>query len=231
MTVMLAEAQDYVSKESERRNGKVIRHLPKRLKELVTQPYWYIFNVGPKPWPRQMGGNGTKYLQSCPEDAEYSEPHTVPLLHNETVATDMNKMDNVQEEGEIHRNAFLMEGYGCTPQDSLRNWGVGCIDHWPPTAKDLIEPNKALDRKADQLIAEADSFYEKREYQNISDDHRWAAKRRKQPRGWMNASPDSESCENCGSVIVSGIAQCPHCRMILDREKHRRNFPELYQKN
>lgn len=229
-TVTLEEAREFVSKESERRNGKIIRSVPRMLRNITTEPYWYVFNVGAWPFSRQMGGSGSRYLSACAENEDYSAPLTFSVLHNETVATDMNKMENIQEEGEVHLQAFMMEGYGCSPQDSLRNWGVAVIDHWPPTQKDLQEPNKKLNAKFDELIAEADAFYEKREYQNISDYHRLAARRRKQQRGWLNASPDSTSCKNCGSTILADIAQCPHCKVVLDRKKHRENFPELYEK-
>ena len=229
-TVTLDEAREYVSKESERRNGKIIRQVPRILREMTTEPHWYVFNVGPWPFSRQMGGSGTKYLAACLPTKKYSVPLTFPVLYNETVATDMNKMENIQEEGDTHLNAFLLEGYGCTPQDSLKNWGVGVCEQWPPTADDLIEPNKRLKKKFDELIAEADAFYEKREFQNIGEYHRLAARALRQTRGWLNASPDTDSCKNCGSTINTGIAQCPHCKVVLDRELHMKNFPELYEK-
>ena len=39
-TVTLEEAREYVSKESERRNGKIIRSLPRVLRQMVTEPHW-----------------------------------------------------------------------------------------------------------------------------------------------------------------------------------------------
>ena len=229
-TVTLEEAREYVSKESERRNGKIIRSLPRVLRQMVTEPHWYVFNVGPWPFSRQMGGSGTKYLSACPAGKKFSDPLKFSILNNETVATDMNKMENIQEEGEVHLQAFMLEGYGCTPEASLRNWGIEAIDHWPPTAEDLIQPHKRLAKKYDELIAEANAFYEKREFQNISEYHRFAARAKNVKPGWMNENPDAVSCRNCGSVIMADIAQCPHCKVVLDRDKHKQNFPELYAK-
>jgi rubrerythrin len=230
MTVTLNEVNEYISKETARRNGKVIRKLPGALREMTQNPYWYVFNVGPWEFTRQLGGNGTKTLAGCPEDEKYSIPTTFPIIHNETVATDMNAMENVQEEGQVHLNAFMIEGYGCKPEDSLRYWGVEAIDHWPPTAQDLIAPNKRLNAKLDDLISEGDRYHENREHQNITDRHRWAARKRKQMRGWLNENPELVSCRACGSMVMPSIAVCPHCSAVLDEKLARQFFPERFQK-
>jgi len=228
MTVTLDEAREFVSREAEKRNGKVIRRMPKVLKDATTQPFYFIFNVGPWEWSRQLGSNGTRAITACPEGKSFSDPLTVPILHNETIAVDMNKMENTQEEGNVLVDAIMMRGYGFKPEASLENWGVAVIEHWPPEKEDLIEPNKRLNEKFDQLIYEADKFHENREHQNITDMHRLAAKKRRQQRAWMSANPDTTSCKNCGMTVLEGIAQCPHCKVVLDRAKHKKNFPELY---
>lgn len=230
MTVSLDEAREFVSREAEKRNGKVIRRMPRVLAEATSRPHFYIFNVGPWAWSRQLGSNGTRLIPACPEGQKHSEALTVPILHNETVATDMNKMENTQEEGEVLVNAILMKGYGFKPENSLENWGVAVIEHWPPEEEDLAEPMKKLNAKCDELIFEADRFHDNREFNNITEMHRWAARRRKQQKGWLNANPDTVNCPACGSVVMPNIAVCPHCSATLNEKLARKFFPERFQK-
>lgn len=226
----LEEVREFVSKEAEKRNGKVIRKLPKMMRELTTKTHFYVFNVGPWEWQRQMGGKGTKTLQKCEEGEPYSNALGFPVLDNETIAVDMNKMENLQEEGEVTLQAFLMEGYGFKPEMSLRNWGVEVSEKWPPSKELIAKANQRLNVKFDELIAEADRFHESREHQNITDQHRYAARRRKQSKGWLNQNPDMESCPACGETVKSNIARCPHCTAVLNEELDRKYFPEKYKK-
>lgn len=221
---------EYLSREMTRRNGKIVPKLPNALARLCSEAHFYLFNVGPWEWSRQLSGRGTRTLQPCPEGQKYSEPLTLPFMDNETVAADMNKMENRQEDGQMVVDAFLMEGYGFRPEMSLRNWGVGVITHWPPKAEDLVEPNRLLNLKFDQMIAEADAHHQNHKPDDISDMHRMAARRRKQDRPWLNAGVDVQSCPACGSNVRSNIAACPHCTAVLNEELHRKYFPEKYKK-
>ena len=230
MTVTLDDVRQYVSKEAVRRNGRMVPSLPTMMKKLVTDPHYYIFNVGPWAWSRQLGGRGTREVGACEEGQSFSEPLPMPILDNETVASDMNKMENRQEEGIEVVKAFMMQGYGFKPDDSLENWGVSVIDHWPPTAQDIAAANKRLNQKFDDLIAEADRFHENREHLNITDFHRLAARRRKQTKNWLNVNPDMKACPACGSTVMPDIAVCPHCSATLNEELARRFFPERYKK-
>ena len=114
-TITLEEAARYVSREATRRNGKIVPKLPKVLEDLCHNPVYYVFNVSPWPVDRQLGGKGTRILQACPEGEPYGpEPLTWGTLDNETVAVDMNKMENRQEDGlEAGVNAFLCRGRDC----------------------------------------------------------------------------------------------------------------------
>jgi hypothetical protein len=230
MTVYLNEVSDYVSREATRRNGKIVPALPGMLRKMCTDPFYYIFNVGPWSWTRQLGGRGTRTVQACPEGATYSDPLTMPQMDNETIASDMNKMENRQEDGREVVDAVLMRGYGFTPEVSLENWGVAVIDHWPPTAQDLIEPMKRLNAKRDELIAEADKHHEQRKYEDISEFHRLAARQRKLTKPWLNENPDLQACPACGTQVMPNIAKCPQCRATLNVELAKKYFPEEYRK-
>lgn len=230
MPVTLKEAQEFVSREAERRNGRIIPMLPKKMKAMCTDAHWYVFNVSPFPRERQLGGKGTRVVQACPEGKPHSAPLTFPILDNETIAIEMNKMANVQEDGDVVVNAFMMQGYGFRKEDSLENWGIMAIDHWPPTAREISMANANLDKTCDELLVEADRAYEAREYKEISEVHRWAARKRKQQKGWLNVNPDLVACGACGSQVMQNIAVCPHCTATLDVELARKFFPERFTK-
>jgi hypothetical protein len=229
-TVTLDEVAQYVSREATRRNGKIVPALPGMLRDLCTKPYYYIFNVGPWEWSRQLGGKGTRTVLACPEGQSYGPALELPKLDNETVAADMNKMENRQEDGVEVVNAVLLKGYGYRPEQSLENWGVACITHWPPTAKDLEEPNLNLAIKFDELIAEADKYHDQHKFDDITEFHRLAARRRRQQKPWLNVSPELRACPACGSNVMSNIAVCPQCTAVLDEDLHKKYFPQLYAK-
>lgn len=224
------EAMKHISREVTRRNGKIVPKLPDQLHNLCTHPFYYIGNVGPWEWPRQMSGRGMRTIPACPEGAKYSEPLEMPILDNETVASDMNKMENRQEAGSVVVDAVLMKGYGFRPEHSLENWGVFVIEHWPPTEKDLAGPTKLLNAKFDQMIAEADAHYANHKPDDVSEMHRMACRRRKQSRPWLNAGVEIEFCPACGESVKANIARCPHCTAVLNEELDRRFFPEKYKK-
>lgn len=229
-TATLDEVNQYVSREATRRNGKIVPSLPGVLRKMCTDPHFYVFNVGPWEWSRQLGGRGTRTVPACGEGMKYSEPLTMPRMDNETVASDMNKMENRQEDGGEVVDAVLMRGYGFRPEHSLENWGVAVIDHWPPTQQDLVEPTRKLNGKFDELIAEGDRFHEQRKHEDISEFHRLAARRKKLQKQWLNENPELVSCGACGMEVKPNIARCPHCTAVLDEALDRKFFPEKYKK-
>jgi hypothetical protein len=228
--VYLNEVQQFISKEATRRNGRMVPSLPPMMNDLCSKPHFYIFNVGPWEWSRQLGGRGTRTVQACPEGQPYSEALTLPVLDNETIAADMNKMENRQEDGKAVVDAVLMRGYGFRPEHSLENWGVGVSLQWPPSKGELGQANKRLNAKFDELIAEADKFHEQRKHDDISDMHRVAARRRSLAKPWLNVNPDLEACPACGSQVLPNIAVCPQCTATLNEELARKFFPERYRK-
>ena len=230
-TVTLEEAARFVSNEATRRNGKLVPKLPAALADLCHTPKYYIFNVGPWDWDRQLGGKGTKFLAKCPDGQPYGpEPLTFGFLDNETVAVDMNKMENRQEEGIEVVNAFLQKGWGSRPEASWEHWGLGVTEQWPPSAEDLAAANKRFSAKLDELVHEGDKFYEQRKHDDISDFHRYAARRRKLAKPWLNENPDLVACAACGSQVMPNIAVCPQCSATLNEELARKFFPERYRK-
>lgn len=226
----LDEVNLYVSREATRRNGKIVPKLPGMLHELCTKPYYYIFNVGPWQWVQQLGGRGTKVVQACAEGQPYSPALELPKLDNETVASDMNKMENRQEDGLEVVHAVLQEGFGCRPEHSLRNWGVSYAMQWPPSAQELSAATKLLNVKFDELVAEGDKYHDQHKFEDITEFHRLAARRRRLQKPWLNENPDLLTCGACGSQVMPNIAVCPQCTAVLNEELHRKYFPQLYQK-
>lgn len=230
--ITLEEVSRYVSKEATRRNGKIVPKLPKQLEDLCTKPRYYIFNVGPWDWDRQLGGKGTKFLAKCPEGQPYGPaPLTFGVLDNETIAVDMNKMENRQEDGIEIVNAFLSRGRDCRPENNLEQWGLGVTETWPPSKNDIEEAELRLEIKFDELIRDADRFHEQRKYDDITEFHRLAARRRKLKKEWLNENPSLVSCPACGEAVMPNIAKCPHCRATLNEQLARKYFPDEYRKS
>jgi hypothetical protein len=229
--ITLDEVARYVSEEATRRNGKIVPRLPKGLEDLCVKPHWYVFNVGPWDWERQLGGLGTKFLAKCPEGEPYGPvPLVFGLYHNETVAVDMNKMENRQEDGIEIANAFLSRGRDCRPENSLEQWGIGISEQWPPTASEIAAAQRRLSEKCDELIRDGDRYYEQRKHEDITEFHRWAARKKKLAKGWLNENPDMVGCPACGQQVMPNIAKCPHCRATLNVELAKKYFPEEYRK-
>jgi ribosomal protein L32 len=229
--VSLEDVAQFVSREATRRNGKIVPKLPGKLHEMCTKAHYYIFNVGPWMWDRQLGGRGTRVLQPCPEGQAYGPALEMPFLDNETVASDMNKMENRQEDGIEVVNAFLQKGWGSRPEASLEHWGIGVSEQWPPTAQEVAAATKRLNSKFDELCHDADKFHEQREYANITEFHRLAARRRKLQKPWLNENPDLQACPACGSQVMPNIAVCPQCSATLNEELARKFFPERFKKS
>ena len=230
--VYLDEVARHVSQEATRRNGKIVPKLPRALEELCYTPKYYVFNVGPWDWDRQLGGKGTKFLAKCPEGEPYGPvPLTFGLLDNETVAVDMNKMENRQEDGlEAGVNAFLCRGRDCRPENNLEQWGIGVSETWPPSSQDLAAAQKRLNLKLDELVRDGDRYYEQRKHDDITEFHRYAARKKSLQKGWLNENPDLLPCPACGQQVMPNIAKCPHCRATLNAELARKYFPEEYPK-
>ena len=229
MPVTLNEVNDYVSREATRRNGKIVPSLPNMMHKLCNDPHFYVFNVGPWTWARQLGGRGTRTVQGCPEGKEYGEPLALPILDNETVAADMNKMENRQEDGKEVVDAVLMRGYGFRPEHSLENWGVGVSTQWPPTKEEVAKAKRSLKSKYDELKAEADRYHEQRKHEDIGEFHRIACRALGLSAAWLNENPDLTACPACGTQVMPNIAKCPHCRATLNVELARKYFPEEYR--
>jgi hypothetical protein len=230
MAVTLDEVNQYVSREATRRNGKIVPTLPGMMRKMCTDPHFYVFNVGPWEWSRQLGGRGTRTIPACFEGEKYSDPLELPLLDNETVAADMNKMENRQEDGALVVDAVMQRGWGFKPEHNLDRWGVMAIDHWPPTKADLEAANRYLSQKFDELIGEADRYHEQRKHEDVTEFHRLAARRRKLLKPWLNENPDLVSCGACGMQVMPNIAVCPHCTATLNEELAKKFFPERFKK-
>lgn len=229
MPVTSKEALEYISAEITKRNGKLVPTLPKMLHKMCNDAHFYVFTVGPWGWYRQLGGRGSRTCQACAEGESFSEPLTFPVMDNETVASDMNKMENRQEDGSSVVDAFMMRGYGFTPETGLENWGFSVIEHWPPTKADLVEPNRRLNKKFDELVAEGDLHHDHRKFEDINEYHRLAARRRKLNKPWLNENPDYQSCPGCGSNVMPNIAVCPQCTAVLNEALARKIFPERFK--
>jgi hypothetical protein len=89
-----------------------------------------------------------------------------------------------------------------------------------PTAKELADANRKLERFYQWGVNEGDKIWQQtRMVILIPDWIKRAADYLHLDREWKtNVQPKAE-CPNCGTHIKSGIATCPICLYVVDREK------------
>jgi len=88
------------------------------------------------------------------------------------------------------------------------------------TVQEVKTANQNMVTEFGRLIAEADMMWARPPEQvNISDLHRQACRAMGQERPWSYTAVQLVDCEGCGVKHKEGIAVCPHCGAILDREK------------
>lgn len=98
------------------------------------------------------------------------------------------------------------------------------------TPAEISAARNALIGEAKRLVAEADLFWAQPGNQklDISDRHRRAAVILRQPKPWAYIPSENEDCPGCGKPQKVGIARCGDCGAILDEEKCRKIYPELF---
>lgn len=88
------------------------------------------------------------------------------------------------------------------------------------TAQEIAKAKNNWIEECRRLVAEGDMLFSKpQERQNIMDIHRTACIELNQEREWCYRPKVLVDCEGCGTPNKPGIAVCPQCGAVLDREK------------
>lgn len=202
------------------KNLKDVFELPPELK-LLGKPV-KIFNVGPMRFLRYMGSYGPWTIMPCDDGQLYSTPVEVPYITNDPVHLDMTQMAHRHDSGRKLAQDIIGVGPFHAPGEDLTRWGIFIAAGDEPTEAEVKEANKKLNRTWDELIMEADSYWNQgpSEYRNVTELHRLAAKKRNQlNKPWARGVLELNKCGICGSPIDPSAAICPHCRTVIDAER------------
>lgn len=227
--VDLTQASKAVNAEAAKRNGKIVEQIPNIISEMAKQRSVYIFNVGPKPWSRNLGSLGNFHVEGCAEGAEISAPLVIPGVLLERVATEMNKMSNRYEEGMDIAKDVMFIGRGYSPELNREKWGLFISETKEPTKAAIKAAKAKLRESYADLVAKADSLERNNKRDQISEIHRDAATSLGVTKPWLSAEPrEADECPACHKRIDMESVICPECSAILDLEGAKKYHPEKY---
>lgn len=227
--------------------GLPVDDVPESVKQWAKDHPVRIFNVGPWPQRVMLGTLGTFYIPACPQDEacvemtkKLADGSQVPALEGlifEPIRED-GRMSIRQHDGKLVAMDIVGIGPFQAPQNALTKFGVFIAEGERPTAAELKKAQAALHKYLESLVIDARKAQQDgKTDQVVGADHFMAARLLKlnpNTETWMKtgtAVATNEECPNCGTPYRAGLAQCRECKMVLDREKHKKNFPELYAKD
>jgi hypothetical protein len=101
----------------------------------------------------------------------------------------------------------------------FRDYGVFVAKGKVPTESELSANERRLDEFCRSQCAVADGLQSRGNLRDINDIMKWCAARIGYEATWAVLTFPKEPCAGCGEMVRQGIARCPHCGAILDREK------------
>lgn len=229
------EQREQAKREIKARNQKDIFELPEELR-IIGKPV-KIYNVGPMRHQRSMGSYGQFTIHACEDGEEYSQALEIPYITNDPVHVDMFQMAHRHDSGRKLAADILGVGQFHTPGEDLTKWGVFIAADDEPTQHEVEQARKKLTRTYDQLINEADNYYNQgpSEYKNVTEMHRLAARVRGQKdKPWARGVQEMATCGICGSSVAPTAAICPVCKNVIDEDRviaaRLRGFEHLWKK-
>lgn len=229
------EQREQAVRELKTKNMKDVFELPPELR-ILGNPV-LIFNVGPMRHQRSMGSYGQFTILACEEGMPYSKPTEVPYITNDPVHVDMFQMAHRHDSGRKLANDVVGIGQFHTVSEDLTKWGVFVAEGQEPTETELKAARKKLITTYDQLISEADNYWNQgpSEYKNVTEMHRLAAKIRGQKdKPWARGVQELQTCDICGSQVAPTAAICPTCKNVIDEGRvikaRLRGYEHLWKK-
>ncbi len=227
--VDLNAARSAVSAAAAKLNSKIVEQVPQIIAKMAQERSVYIFNVGRKPYDRNLGSLGNFHVPGCPENAEVSAPLTIPGVLLERVATEMNKMGNRYEEGMDIAFDVMFIGRGYSPDLNKEKQGLFISETAIPSKAAIKAAKSRLRQTWADLVLDADNLERNNKRDQISDIHRDAAEALGVNKPWISTEPrEAYECPACHKRIDMLSIKCPECRALLDIERCKKYFPEEY---
>lgn len=233
MTILLTREQAKQAEQeiADRNRKTVIRTSPHYQKAGKVR----IWNVGPWSWAQSMGGLGTFTIPGFDPEKPFtvevdgkervfqcSEPLDIWRSFPEGYHLDMNKMAEVETDGEELANSICGIGRFQTPSSDMRRFGVFISAGDYPTTKEIAEANRRLKDYRLALVAEGSAFYQQgpNAAVNITEQHRDAAVATGNGKlPWVRMSVEMATCPACMSPLNPEAAICLSCKTVVSEEK------------
>lgn len=194
-----------------------------------------IFNVGPNVWTQSMGGLGSFTVPAFDPENPFaievdgktrtfpcSQPLEISRIFPEGYHIDMNKMAEVDTDGEELARSIIGVGRFQSPSSDLRRFGVFIAEGEYPTNREIREAEQKLREHRLRLVAEASEFFQQgpNAAVNITKEHRDAAVATGNGKlQWVRGAVEMHSCPACGNSVTPEVAICSACRTVLNEEK------------
>jgi hypothetical protein len=185
----------------------------------------YLFNVGPERHSVTRGGLGTKIIPPCEPGQRVSKPLEITGIYPEHRNLGEAVVCNYIHGIDLAQDILGIASTVPTNSEYTTNleWKGVFLSMSPNPTDEQIEAAREK-RKQHMLMFVADG--DRRSLNGpgengaggIHRNHRNAVHELKLKRAWADPVVAQEECPACGSAIKAGIAVCPHCRAILNRE-------------
>ena len=211
-------------------NGsRFIPQSPEIYRRVAEENRVFIFNVGPWVHKRELGSAGTYTIPACPDGQEYSAAVVIRGVVEEPYPINEAECKVITEDGHTVAMQVLGEGPFVPRSSSFRPFGVFISRTQVPSREDIAKAKQALQEKYVELVRLASEAYSHgpREAQEVIRPE-WnflaarALKKTEVECPWLGNTQvpaERKECFNCGTAYKVGIAQCPSCRAILDKQK------------
>jgi hypothetical protein len=198
-----------------------------------------IFNVGPWVWTQGMGGLGSFTIpaydaknpftveegegeKAKERSFECSQPLDIWRAFPEGYHIDMNKMAEVETDGEELARSIVGVGRFQAPTSSLLRFGVFIAAGDTPTKREILEANERLRAHRLTLVEEANALHQSgpQAAENITKPHRDAAiatGNGKLP--WVRGAVEMATCPACMNPLNPEAAICLGCKTVVNEEK------------
>lgn len=233
MPVSAKEVGAQLAAEVQRMNGRRMPPTPPAIVKLGIETQVYVYNVGPWPWTRHLGGAGQHTILACPEGKTHSEPLIIDGMYRQYIIVDDQSYELRLEPGGGRHVAEDVVGIGMmAPRSaSFVKYGVFIAEGKTPTATELQGARQALNEYLNFLVSEANSTFARNPaefYNYCGDMHRQAAKMLKKTVSecpWLSTTQATprQTCGSCGTDCNLSAFVCPTCKFILNRAEYEKN--------
>jgi hypothetical protein len=194
---------------------------------IPSEPKWFIYSVSDYGEMVDLGTGLPKFqVNACPEGEEYGEACSVaPIVFFEEAKVDVTEFTPVTDVELV--DAILRIGPGMDTKNDRRKMGWFASEHNPPKPQEVARAVGIYTQRCKELVDRGNQLAEARQFNEINEEHRRAAKYLKIKVSWNSSQHKMVDCPGCGEAVREGIVwhATPHgCGYIFDVEEYDARF-------